>query len=159
MPDDTLISLRRLIHDNDRRISDILNERDLRYQQRFEATAGEARVAAATAKNAVDKADRAIEKRFNITNEWRSSINDVISTRLSRDEYQSAHTALTEKLDDVTARILRVEGRSSGIGTSLGVILSVGALLISIIFGTLGIINIARTPPPVVQQIIPHDGR
>jgi hypothetical protein len=159
--DDTLVSLRQLIDDNDRRINDLLaekehringlmEERDLRFQQRFEATT-----------LSVDKAESGIERRFNIANEWRASINDVITTRLSRDEYLAAHKTMVEKIDAATARILTIEGRSNGIGASLGVILSVGALLISLIFGSLGMLNYLRdqpkTPQPMVQQVIPHE--
>ena len=170
--DDTLVSLRQLIDDNDRRINDLLaekehringlmEERNLRFQQRFEATTLEARVAAQVAKESVDKAEAGIERRFNIANEWRASINDVITTRLSRDEYLAAHKTVAEKIDAATARILTIEGRSTGIGASLGVILSVGALLISLIFGSLGMLNYLRdqpkTPQPMVQQVIPHE--
>jgi hypothetical protein len=169
---DTLVSLRQLIDDNDRRINDLLaekehringlmQERDLRFQQRVEATTTEARVAAQVAKEAVDKAESGIERRFSIANEWRASINDVITTRLSRDEYLTAHRAMVDKIDAATARLLTIEGRSNGIGVSLGVILSVGALLISLIIGSVGMLNYLRdqpkTPQPMVQQVIPHE--
>ena len=170
--DDTLVSLRQLIDDNDRRINDLLaekehringlmQERDLRFQQRFEATTTEARVAVQVAKEAVDKAEAGVERRFSIANEWRASINDVITTRLSRDEYLTAHRAMVDKIDAATARLLTIEGRSNGIGASLGVILSVGALLISLIIGSVGMLNYLRdqpkTPQPMVQQVIPHE--
>jgi hypothetical protein len=64
---------------------------------------------------------------------------------------------MVDKIDATTARILTIEGRSNGIGASLGVILSVGALLISLIFGSLGMLNQPKTPQPMVQQVIPHE--
>jgi len=68
---------------------------------------------------------------------------------------------MVDKIDATTARILTIEGRSNGIGASLGVILSVGALLISLIFGSVGMLNYLRdqpkTPQPMVQQVIPHE--
>jgi hypothetical protein len=151
---DTLGSLRQLIEANDRRINDILNERDSRYQQRFEAALAESQKSVAAAKDATDKAEAAIERRFSIANEWRGSINDVIGTRLSREEFQQAQTGVLSKIDDATRRVLTIEGRSSGIGSSLSVVFSAVALLISLIFGTLtfihstgGVMNPWQTTP------------
>jgi hypothetical protein len=140
-------SLRQLIDANDRRLNDIMDERDTRYQQRFDATLSEAQKSVAVAKDALDKAEASIERRFNIANEWRGSINDVIGTRLSRDEFLSAHQGLADKIDDTTRRVLTIEGRSSGIGASLSVVASVAALMISLILGGITFIQHSNIQP------------
>jgi hypothetical protein len=68
-------------------------------------------------------------------------------------EYSSAYDALNDKIEEVGGRIKVIEGKSTGIGTSLGVVMAVSALLISLIFGA---INFTRSTsemvhPPMLQ--------
>ncbi len=140
-----IAALRQLVDANDRRISDLLAEREARYAERYEAALREARSAAEAAATAIAKSDTEVERRFSIANEWRASINDVIATRLSRDEYERAHGALADKIDETNTRVLRIEGRASGIGASVSTMIAVGALIVSVVFG---IVNFSRTEPP-----------
>ena len=48
-------------------------------------------------------------------------------------EYSSANEALKDKIEEVSGRIKVIEGKSTGIVASLGVVMAVAALLISLI--------------------------
>jgi hypothetical protein len=52
---------------------------------------------------------------------------------VTRMEYWSAYEALKDKIEEVGGRIKVIEGKSTGIGTGLGVVTAVAALLISLI--------------------------
>jgi predicted nucleic acid-binding Zn-ribbon protein len=141
----------------------ILDERDTRYHQRFEAQQ-EALAAALlaqkeavltamiAAEKAVAKAEAATEKRFESVNEFRGQLADQAATLMSRIEYSSAHAnlvqqidALTarvslsvtkveadsihggqaERLNDLAARVGKIEGQSAGMNRSWGIVAAV----------------------------------
>lgn len=88
----------------------LINERDVRYGQRFVAqqealaaalAAAEKAVAAAllAADRAVTKAELASEKRFENVNEFRAALADQSNTLMTRNEYTAAHVALEDKID------------------------------------------------------------
>lgn len=150
---DTIETLRLSIDANDRRMNDILisrdiifQERDTRYEQRYSAAVQAINLAVESARAAADKAETSVERRFGLTNEWRATTNDVISTRLSRDEYASSHGSLTTKIDDLTARVLMIEGQRGGIGSSITTIMMITSILLAL---GLGIINLMRNSPPI----------
>jgi hypothetical protein len=74
-------------------------------------------------------------------NEWRGSINDVITTRISREEHEASRKPLSDKLDDAIARIGKIEGRGVGMSTIVGSSLTVLALLAILVFGVLSQIH------------------
>ena len=106
------------------------------------AKAAEAALIAAftTAKEALFEATAA-EKLADKQNEWRGSINDVITTRLSREEHEASRKPLSDKLDDAIARIGRIEGRGVGMSTIVSSSLTVLALLALLVFGVLSQIH------------------
>lgn len=99
----------------------LVDERDKRYEQRFNSqqeamekafTAAEKAVAAALAaaekavnaaltaqKEAVNKAETAAERRFEAVNEFRGQLADQAASFLPRKEYDAQHAALGEKQD------------------------------------------------------------
>ena len=91
-----------------------------------------------TAKEALSEAKTAAEKLADKQNEWRGSINDVITTRLSREEHEASRKPLSDKLDDAIARIGRIEGRGVGMST---IVITVLALLALLVFGVLSQIH------------------
>ena len=107
------------------------------------AKAAEAALIAAftTAKEALFEAKTAAEKLADKQNEWRGSINDVITTRISREEHEASRTPLSDKLDDAIARIGRIEGRGVGMSTIVSSSLTVLALLALLVFGVLSQIH------------------
>jgi hypothetical protein len=130
------------------RVNDLLTERNLRDQQRYEASRDALHAALSSAKEAVTKAEAAYEKRFDTNNEWKQTFSELSSKMVTRTEYSSAHEALKDKIEEVGGRIKVIEGKSTGIGASLGVVLAVAALLISMAFG---VINFTRSPQETIH--------
>lgn len=100
-------------------IERILTERDVRYQQRFEAQTSAINAALQAAKEAVIKAENATERRFEAVNEFRQTLSDQAGTFVSRAEYN----ALKERMD-------RGEGRGSGLSAGWGYIVGAGGLIV-----------------------------
>lgn len=101
-------------------INKILDDRDRRYEQRFEAQ-----------QRAIDKADTATEKRFEGVNEFRQSLADQNKMFLQRTEYESNHLRLMEAHEELARRVEAFEGRSSGLRQGWIYILG-GATLLSV---------------------------
>jgi hypothetical protein len=148
MIDPTLESLQLLIEANDRRLNDLMKERELRDQQRHDASREALHAALGCAKEAITKAEAAYEKRFDNTNQWKQTFSEMSGKMVTRMEYSSAYEALKDKVDEVSGRIKVIEGKSTGIGASLGVVMAVAALLISLMFGA---INFTRSTPEMVH--------
>ena len=148
MGDPTLESLQLLIDANDRRLNDLMAERDLRDHQRYESSRDALNAALGCAKEAITKAEAAYEKRFDNTNQWKQTFSELSGKMVTRMEYSSAYEALKDKIDEASGRIKVIEGKSTGIGASLGVVMAVAALLISLMFGA---INFARSTPEMVH--------
>jgi hypothetical protein len=79
----------------------LLTEKDLRYEQRFQAQQLGIRDALASAERAVSKADAATEKRFDGQNEFRDQLRDQAATFMPRAEYDRAHNDLVERVDQM----------------------------------------------------------
>ena len=94
-----------------------------------------------TAKESLVEAKTAAEKLADKQNEWRGSINDVITTRISREEHEASRKPLSDKLDDAIARIGKIEGRGVGMSTIVSSSLTVLALLAMLVFGILSQIH------------------
>ena len=148
MSDPTFETLQLLIDANDRRLNDLMTERDLRDLQRHEASRDALQSALGCAKEAITKAEAAYEKRFDNTNQWKQTFSELSGKMVTRMEYSSASEALKDKIEEVSGRIKVIEGKSTGIGASLGVVMAVAALLISLMIGA---INFARSTPEMVH--------
>jgi flagellar biogenesis protein FliO len=79
-------------------------ERDLRYQQRFQGQLDAVMAALAAAKEAVNKAETANEKRFESVNEFRSTLSDQAAQFLTRSEHSLVVGNLQKELDTVSER-------------------------------------------------------
>src|SRR5207302_8781915 len=144
MIDPTLESLQLLIEANDRRLNDLMTERGLRDLQRYEASRDALHAALGCAKEAITKAEAAYEKRFDNTNQWKQTFSELSGKMVTRTEYSSTYDAIKDKIEEVSGRIKVIDGKSTGIGTSVGVVMAVAALLISLRFGA---INYTRSTP------------
>lgn len=67
-----------------------------------------------TSKEAVEKAERATELRFDAVNEFRAQLDDQQRTFMPRLEYEQAHQALINRVDELTKRVDDREQRSAG---------------------------------------------
>lgn len=124
-----------------REIVSLINERDRQYSQRFDSQQQAVKDAFAAAKEAVEKAERASEKRFDSVNEFRGQLRDQQVNFLPRPEFQTTVKAteasikeLSDKVAVVTQRQYEDTGRTSGSNWMWGVI--AGAFAIFIAFGT-----------------------
>ena len=105
----------------------LLDERDLRYQQRYDASklaldaallAAEKAVQTAltAAEKAVTKAESAAEKRFDSVNEFRAAYQDIIAAQMPRTEAEQRLSAMAEKIDDLKAAVIAHASRTAGAG-------------------------------------------
>jgi hypothetical protein len=94
-----------------------------------------------TAKESLVESKTAAEKLADKQNEWRGSINDVITTRISREEHEASRKPLSDKLDDAIARIGKIEGRGVGMSNIVSSSLTILALLAMLVFGVLSQIH------------------
>lgn len=99
----------------------ILDERDLRYQQRFEAQMLAINAALLAAKEAVIKAEVATGNKFESVNEFRKTLSDQAGTFTARTEFSS----LKERMD-------RNEGKGSMAGVVWGGFIAVAGIAVAI---------------------------
>ena len=92
----------------------LFEERDTRYQQRFEAQEHSLQSALNAADRAVAKAETATEKRFEGVNEFRSQLADQARTFLPRQEYDARHETLVDQMGAMGSRLTALEGTKSG---------------------------------------------
>jgi hypothetical protein len=111
----------------------LLDERDRRYEQRFESQ-----------KEAVSKATAALERRLEGMNEIRAAMSEQAATFLPRGEYDSAHDSLVARVNDLNDRINRTEGKSSGVTSSLGALLAIAGVVIALVTVAVTIIIATR---------------
>jgi hypothetical protein len=121
-------------------IKALVDERDVRYSQRFAAqqealtaalSAAKEAVAAAllAADRAVTKAELASEKRFESVNEFRGALSDQTSKLIPRTEADQRFSAMEDKINLNTERLERMEGRGAGLGSAWQIILGIIAII------------------------------
>src|SRR5437899_1746011 len=111
MPDDhypengnwDIHSLRVLIHAEMRGLRHLLDERDMRYSQRFQAQEQAVSVALASAKEATNKAEAATSKRFDESNQFRAQLKDQAETMNPRDTAMAMFSQHRELIDALAA--------------------------------------------------------
>jgi pyruvate-formate lyase len=117
---------------------------DLRYQQRFDAQqkALEAallsqekavQTAMTASEKATTKSELAAEKRFDSNNEFREQLRDQAATLMPRSEAENRAAALSEKIDDLKATIVLIQGRSTGRNDIWGYLVGGAGLIAAII--------------------------
>jgi len=79
----------------------LMDERDRRYEERFEATDQKTSLALTASEKAVTKAEVATEKRFDAQNEFRGQLKDQASTFVPRAEADSKFRNLEEKIESI----------------------------------------------------------
>ena len=123
-----------------RYIESMLEQAELRYQQRFDAqtiavnaamSAAEKAINAAllASEKAVLKAETASERRFESVNEFRGSLNDMVATLIPRREADERFKTIAEKLDGLQARLDRNDGGSAGLRQGWIMLLGAVALI------------------------------
>lgn len=144
-----------LLHEQDRRVTAVLAEMDLRNQQRYDSqtkavdsafiaqqTAMQAALAAAdravttamlAAEKAVSKAEAAAEKRFDSVNEFRAAYQDIIGAQMPRAEAEQRLSALSEKIDDLKSVTATAGGRTAGAGALWGYLAGAVGVMVALV--------------------------
>lgn len=111
----------------------IMDERDTRYQQRFDAQQLGLTDALKAAEKAVVKAEVATDKRFEGVNEFRETLSDQANTFMTRHEYSAAHDALVEKVEAIAKIQDNAVGHSQGLTAGWGYLVAAVGLAVAIV--------------------------
>lgn len=79
----------------------LMDERDIRYEQRFKAMDEKTSLALTASEKAVAKAEIATEKRFDSVNEFRGQLKDQAATLVPRAEAESRFKGIDEKIEAI----------------------------------------------------------
>jgi hypothetical protein len=118
----------------------MLRQMDLRYEQRYAAQikALEAALLAqekavdtamTAAERAVNKAEVATERRLEGMNEFRGALQDQTKTLINTDQFE----ALRQIVAQNAGRLDRIEGRSTGVGATVVLFISLGGLGLAVL--------------------------
>ena len=110
----------------------VFNERDLRYQQRFQAS-----------EDALKEARGALEKRLEGMNEFRSQLSDQAATFVPRREAEQAAGANSEKIAALTTRFDQQQGARVGLSSGWGYLVGGIGIVVGCISAIALIINLA----------------
>jgi hypothetical protein len=81
---------------------------------------------------AIDKAERSVERRLEGMNEFRQTLTDQAATFMPRGEAEQRAGANAEKIDGLAARLDRLEGRSGGASATWGYIFAAVAAIVAV---------------------------
>lgn len=104
----------------------MLNERHMAQQVAM-------RAALEAAEKAVGKAEVAAEKRFDGQNEFRQQLGDQASTFISRVEHEATVLRLSERIQELSDRANRQEGKGAGVNASWGYLVAAVGLIATVI--------------------------
>jgi hypothetical protein len=121
----------------------ILIERDLRYQQRFEASQSALAAALQAAKEmvalALAAADRAAqvlaiasEKRFEGQNEFRGAMGDAAGRLATKEAVDAMFAGLTKEIASLTMVIATMQGSNKGLSSGWGYLAGAGGLALAV---------------------------
>lgn len=94
-------------------LSTIINERDRRYGERFDAQENAVAAALQAAKEAVNKAETAAEKRFDAVNEFRGQLADQAATFMPREVAETQMAGIRRSTEANTERLNIAFGSST----------------------------------------------
>ncbi len=120
----------------------LLADKDKRDQQRYDAQskaldaallAADRAVQAAlqAAEKAVTKAENAAEKRFESVNEFRTTLSDQAAQFLTRSEAEATMANIRERVQELTDRVNRSEGKAGGVSSTMTMVFVIGGLVIA----------------------------
>ncbi|WP_158708803.1 hypothetical protein [Streptomyces sp. NRRL S-920] len=112
----------------------IFEERDKRYDQRFNDLDMATKAALAASEKAVNKAENAMERRFEGVNEFRSTLSDQASQFMTRLEAVAAIERNSERIQELTDRLNRSEGKGAGLNAGWAYLIA-GVTVIAAVVG------------------------
>lgn len=99
----------------ERTVKQRADQQDREFHEHLDQYRRETSLAFSTSDKAIEKAERAAEKRFDAVNEFRQQLGDQAATFMPRSEAQARWESLGEKLDALATRLDRSEGRGTGL--------------------------------------------
>lgn len=118
----------------------LINEQSKYSDERFRAADKAVEAALLAAEKAVNKAETAAARRFEAVNEFRGQLADQAATLMPRNEAETRINAMSEKLNDLSARVDKSAGAARGgqlaIGyviTAVTVVIAIGGVLIALL--------------------------
>ena len=132
---DTLyVHLSRIVEELDKRLSGVIEGRSQLVNTAIKSVEQSAQAALSASEKATTKAEASSEKRFEGTNEWRATVQDLIKDTVSRTEVDAKMLAVDKEMSGIVSRIDRIEAKGLGIQTGWGILVTV-ITLAAIIFG------------------------
>jgi chromosome segregation ATPase len=90
------------------------------------------RLAMAASDKAIEKAETAMEKRFDSVNEFRKLADDILSTRAAKEELQAAVEKLEAKIDPLILYVTAQQGSTAGASRTWATIAGTALILIAL---------------------------
>jgi hypothetical protein len=122
------------VEELDKRLSGVIEARSQLVNTAIKSVEQSAQAALAASEKATTKAEASSEKRFEGTNEWRATVQDLIKDTVSRTEVDAKMLAVDKEMSGIVSRIDRIEAKGLGIQTGWGILVTV-ITLAAIIFG------------------------
>jgi hypothetical protein len=110
-------------------VTTIFHEREIRYQQRFDAQTTAINAAMAAAERAVTKAEVAADKRFELLNELRVGV----ATKEEVAALEKLISALKDELNLIRTLMSETKGKSTGLKDGYGYLIGAGGLALALI--------------------------
>ena len=95
-----------------------MHERDRKYEQRFNIIDVNTKDALATANENIRGALAALDRRFELVNEFRAQLNDQQNTFARKAEIDISISAMNEKIDGVISQNIRNAGSGQGFNSA-----------------------------------------
>lgn len=121
-------------------LREIMDERDVRYEQRFKAMDEKTSLALTASEKAVSKAEIATEKRFDAVNEFRGTLSDQARLLIPREEVNARFASLDQMIATTKEQFQKdiaslKETRSEGIGKAgtWAVVLVIATILVNVL--------------------------
>ena len=99
----------------------------------LESARREQTLVASAAKEAIEKAERATEKRFSSVNAFREQLSDQVAMFMPREVAESQITEMRKALSAVHSRLDMTQGQAQGASSTVGYMIAGATLVISII--------------------------
>lgn len=115
----------------------LIAEKDRRYQEKFAAQENAVKIALEEREKATLKSEESYNERFKSVNEFRGTLSDQSHTFITRTEAQQATKSNSDKIEALTSRFDKLEGRSAGLSAGwiiAGQAISIIAAIIAIVF-------------------------
>jgi CHASE3 domain sensor protein len=88
--------------------------------------------ALAASNKAIDRVEESVRERFGSVNEFRQTLSDQAGTFITRTEVTAAVDRNTERINELTDRINKSEGKGAGLNASWVIVSAVLVILIAL---------------------------